>query len=97
MGAGIFLIIVGVFIVSFGIHSWCEAEGFGDLMMGSIFCWIVGLCITIAGIFICCNAANPDSGHITCTKYNVDQIKTEKIDYNGDTIVTNQYVIHYKK
>ena len=97
MAVGIILIIIGVFIFSFGIHCWDVAEGFGDMFVGAICCWILGLCITIAGIVICCNKANPDSGDITCTEYSVDRTKTETVSESGDTVVSMKYTIHYKK
>lgn len=97
MGLGIFLIIIGVFIFSFGIHCWDVAEGFGDMFVGAICCCIIGLCITITGISLCCDEANPDSGDITCTEYSVDRTKTETVSGSGDTVVTMKYTIHYKK
>lgn len=97
MGLGIFFIIIGVFIFSFGIHCWCEADGFGDMFVRAIFWWILGLCITVTGISLCHDEVNPDSGDITCTEYRVDRTKTETVSESGDTIVTMKYTIHYKK
>ena len=96
MTFGIVLFILGVIMTIVTVVSCKRSRNDADWTR-SLYCGILAGVFVMLGTFIYFNSTVPTDGKIECSEYIVDHIKTEKIDHNGDTIVSNRYVIWYKK